>query len=100
NTNTDVPALNASDTYASNYSTRYVISSNYLALNNVTFGYTVPRSLTSKLFLETVRVYFTADGVALWSKREGLDPRQSFTSATTSTYTSIRSISGGIKITF
>lgn len=102
NTNTDVPALNASASgmYASNYSTRYVISSNYLALNNVTFGYTVPRSLTSKLYLETVRVYFTADGVALWSKREGLDPRQSFTSATTSTYTSIRSISGGIKITF
>lgn len=100
NTDTDVPALNANDAYAAANSTRYVVSSNYLALNNVTFGYTIPKELTSKLFLETVRVYFAADGVALWSKREGLDPRQSFTSATTSRYTSIRTISGGIKIAF
>lgn len=100
NTKTDVPALDFGDTYANATSTRWLTSSNYLALNNITFGYTVPRSLTSKIYLENVRVYFAADGVALWSKREGLDPRQSWVSASTSRYTTTRTISGGIKITF
>ena len=100
NTKTDVPRMNHDNTYANATSTRFLTKSDYLALNNITFGYTVPADLTRKLYLENVRVYFAADNVALWSKREGLDPRQSFTSATTARYTPIRTISGGIKITF
>lgn len=100
NTKTDVPRLDYGDDYASSTSTRWICSSNYLALNNITFGYTLPHDLTRKAYLETVRVYFAADNVALWSYRDGLDPRQSFTYATTARYTAIRSISGGLKITF
>ena len=81
-------------------STRFLVSSNYLSLNNITFGYTVPKDLTRKLYLESVRVYFAADNVALWTKREGLDPRQSYVKSTTSLYTPIRTVSGGVKITF
>lgn len=100
NTQTDVPRLDNEDNYANSSSTRWICSSNYLALNNVTLGYTIPADITRKAFLETVRVYFAADNVALWSYRKGLDPRQSFTYATTARYTAIRSISGGVKITF
>lgn len=100
NTKTDVPRLNSSDTYTSSNSTRFLTKSDYLALNNVTVGYTIPADLTRKLQIETVRVYFAADNVAIWTKREGLDPRQSFTSATTALYTPIRTVSGGVKITF
>lgn len=50
--------------------------------------------------LDKVRVYFTADNVALISARKGLDPRQSYISATTALYTPIRTISGGISLTF
>lgn len=100
NTKTDVPRLDYGDVYTNSTSTRWICSSNYLALNNITFGYTLPHELTSKAYLETVRVYFAADNVALWSYRDGLDPRQSFTYATTARYTAIRSISGGLKITF
>lgn len=100
NTKTDVPRMDYGNYYINSSSTRFLTSSDYLALNNVTFGYTIPADLTKKLFLESVRVYFAADNLALWSKRDGLDPRQSYTSATTSRYTAGRSISGGIKITF
>ncbi len=100
NTKTDVPALDYGNTYVNATSTRFLVSSNYLSLNNITFGYTVPKDLTRKLYLESVRVYFAADNVALWTKREGLDPRQSYVKSTTSLYTPIRTVSGGVKITF
>ena len=100
NPNTDVPKLNYNDIYANSNSDRWIISSNYLALNNITFGYTIPSNLTEKLYISNARLFFVADNLALWSKREGLDPRQSFTSATTARYTAIRTISGGISITF
>lgn len=100
NTKTDVPRMDYGNYYINSSSTRFLTSSDYLALNNITFGYTIPADFTKKLFLESVRVYFAADNLALWSKRDGLDPRQSYTSATTSRYTAGRSISGGIKITF
>ncbi len=99
---TDVPRLDASDNYTfSIYNTdRGLISSNYLALNNITLGYTIPAKATKKIGINNLRVYFSADNVALWSARKGLDPRQSFTSATTAIYTTMRCISGGVKIEF
>ena len=102
NPNTDVPRLDASAKYSyySYLCDRGLISSNYLALNNITLGYTIPASFTKKLGIESFRVYGVADNLAIWSARKGLDPRQSFTAATTSTYTALRCISGGVKVVF
>ena len=100
NKNTDIPRVNASDQYASSTSTRFLTSSDYLSINNITVGYTLPKNLTQKFNVSKLRVYFAADNVALLSARKGLDPRQSYTSATTALYTPIRTISGGVNITF
>ncbi len=100
NTITDVPRINANDTYASATSDRFIVSSNYFAINNITLGYTLPNKLTKKWGLETIRFYGSADNLALWAARKGLDPRQSYTTATTSTYTAMRCISGGVKLVF
>lgn len=99
---TDVPrlAVNSSYSAANSTSTRFLISSNYLSLNNVTLGYTFPTKWVQKLGLSSVRVYGSAENVALWSKRKGLDPRQGFTSSDNATYSPIRSIAGGIKVSF
>lgn len=99
---TDVPRLDATDSYTfSRYTTdRGLVSSNYLSLNNITIGYTIPTKVTKKFGVSALRVYFSGDNIALWSARKGLDPRQSFVSATTSTYTAVRCLSGGIKIEF
>nr|QJR98344.1 SusC/RagA family TonB-linked outer membrane protein [uncultured Muribaculaceae bacterium] len=99
---TDVPRLDATDSYTfSSYSTdRGLISSNYLALNNITLGYTIPANVTKKIGINNLRVYVSGDNLALWSARKGLDPRQSFTSATTALYTTMRCVSGGVKIEF
>ena len=102
NTNTNVPRVGSgtADTYASSTSDRFLISSNYLDLTNITLGYTLPKSWLSKLDIAALRIYFAADNVALLSKRKGLDPRQSSTSADATRYSPVRTLSGGIKLTF
>lgn len=97
---TDVPRLNSTDTYASSTSDRWLVSSNYFAINNITLGYTLPKSWMRKLGIESLRIYGAADNLALFTARKGLDPRTSFTTVTTASYTALRSVSGGIKLTF
>lgn len=100
NTKTNVPRLNTADKYSNSQSDRWITSSDYLSLNNIVLGYTLPKNLTDKMTMSRIRVYVAADNIAVFSARQGLDPRQSFTSATTSLYTPIRTISGGVSVTF
>ena len=106
---TDVPRLSASDASYQQDSSRFLVSSDYLSLNNITLGYTIPKRLTSKLGLSHCRVYLTADNVALLSARKGLDPRLGLGlgsstaesgANTTSSYSAMRTITGGISLTF
>ena len=76
-------------------------SASYLNIQNAQLGYTVPSKLTKKFGVNMLRVYVAADNVWYWSKRQGLDPRQSFSGgASTAYYAPIRTISGGINIQF
>lgn len=100
NTNTDVPRVNSNDVYSNYTSDRFLISSDYLSLQNITLGYSLPSRLLDKIKISTLRVYAVADNVWVFAARKGLDPRQSYTTSNTELYTPIRSISGGISITF
>ena len=102
NTETDVPRVNTADQYTTSISDRFLVSSNYLSLQNITLGYTLPSKWTKKLHIEKLRVYAVADNVALCAARQGLDPRQAYgmSAETSSVYSPIRSISGGISVTF
>ncbi len=99
---TNVPMLytQADYQYSNATSDRFLVSSNYLSLNNLTVGYTFPTKWMSKLGLSSLRIYGQAENVALWSKRKGLDPRQGFLSSENYTYSPIRTISGGIRVSF
>ena len=97
---TDVPRLNHSDTYTNSQSDRWLVSSNYLSLNNITFGYTLPKKWMRAIGLNSVRIYGAADNVALFTARQGLDARQATMSSNASRYSALRTISGGIKVTF
>ncbi len=99
---TDVPMLYTTGdyNYSNSLSNRFLISSNYLALNNLTIGYTFPSKWVEKMGLSTLRIYGQAENLALWSKRKGLDPRQGFAGSENYTYSPIRTISGGIRVSF
>lgn len=104
NPNSDIPMLISETPYSGNgnyyYSDRWLVSSNYLSLNNITFGYTLPKKVTAKIGLSDVRIYFAAENVALWSARKGMDPRQSYVYTNVGTYSPLRSLTGGLHLTF
>ena len=100
NPNSNIPRWQYGDEDIST-SNRFLTNASYLSLQNINLGYTLPRSLTEKIKVQKLRVYVSADNVWLWSKRQGLDPRQSFSGATTNAYYSpIRTITGGLTVTF
>ncbi|MDE7388255.1 MAG: TonB-dependent receptor [Muribaculaceae bacterium] len=100
NTKTNVPRICAEDQYTNATSDRFLVSSDFLSLNNITIGYTLPKQWTDRLGIESVRVYGAAENVALWTARKGLDPRQGYVASQNSTYSPIRCISGGLRVIF
>ncbi len=101
NKSSNIPRWQYNDAYMASSSDRWLISSNYLSLNNVTLGYTLPMNLTSKIGISKLRVYVVGDNLWVWSKRQGLDPRQSISGgAGSSYYSAVRTISGGVTLTF
>lgn len=100
NTNTDVPRLSSEDQYTNSSSTRWLTSSNYLSLQNVTIGYTLPKNFVNKLRLQNVRIYASGENLFLWSARKGMDPRQGYVASEGATYKASRCISGGIHVEF
>lgn len=100
NKNTDVPIVDYGGKDAGSSSSRFLVDADYLSINSIILGYTLPKSVTDKLQIGKVRVYGSADNVALFSKRQGLDPRQNFTGATDFIYSPIRRMSVGVKVNF
>ena len=99
NPSSDIPRFCWGDTsYAS---TRFLTNASYLNIENINLGYTIPKKLTKKVGLNSLRVYVTAENVFYWSKRKGFDPRQSFSATTNATrYSPMRTISGGMTVKF
>ena len=101
NPTSNIPLLQYNDSYTNASSDRWLTSASYLCLQNITLGYTLPARWCRALGMEKLRIYATADNVWLWSKRQGLDPRQSISGSVTSAYYApMRTISGGITLTF
>lgn len=60
----------------------WVEKGNYLKLQDLVFGYTLPKSLTQKLNMAKLRFYFTANNVFTITHYSGLDPEIGGTSST------------------
>lgn len=101
NKDSNIPRWQFDDMYSNSTSDRFLTSASYLSLSNINFGYSLPSKVIRPLQLEKVRFYVSCDNVALWSSRRGLDPRQSLSGESSgSYYAPIRTISGGINVTF
>ena len=75
-----VPRLVAygSDGYAATWntqeSTRFLQDGDFLRINNITLGYTLPSKITNKVNIERLRFYVTANNLYTFTSYEGLDP--------------------------
>jgi len=101
NPTSDTPRFFYGDQTSTQTSDRFITDASYLSLENINFGYTLPTKLVRKAYLQKVRVYLACENIWVWSKRQGLDPRQSFTGGSNNTYYApIRTISGGLTVEF
>ena len=108
NKNTDVPRLDGNSLVGQSAVDNYLISSNYFSVNNVTLGYSLPQKWISKIKLAGLRFYFAGENLAVVSARKGVDPRfsmglGSYTSGSglnSGAYSAMRTLTGGITLTF
>ncbi len=76
---TDVPEARFAASNGTRESSRYLSDGSYLRLRNVTFGYNLPKNLTSKLKLERVRLYVTGVNLLTITNYTGWDPEVNYT---------------------
>ncbi len=75
NTNTNQPRMTAKDANANyRFSDRFVQNGDYLRLRNVTLGYTIPKAVTERWKMSTVRAYVSVDNLLTVTGYKGLDP--------------------------
>lgn len=93
--------------------TNYLLNAAYLRLKNLTIGYSLPASWTSRAKIANLRIYFSGENLMEWSAvKRYFDPEtlneNTYTNPTLSpgregnglTYPFQRSFSGGIQLTF
>lgn len=98
NTDSDIPMLSGAQD-SNERSDRFLTKAAYFNLRNITLGYTLPENWSNAIKLSTARVYVTADNVAIFTSRKGLDSRQNISGSTDYNYSAIRSVSFGISLT-
>ena len=95
---TDVPLVEIGGSRVS--TGEELIDASYFAIKNITFGYTLPSSLTKKAGIGACRVFITADNLALFCNMDGMDPQYNFTGTVSYTYSPSRVVAAGIDINF
>lgn len=58
----------------SNASTRFVENGDFISLDNITFGYNLPKSVLEKLKIESVRFFVQAQNMFIITDYKGLNP--------------------------
>jgi len=74
NQDTDIPSFTGSTGYEKVQSSRWLEDGSYVRLKNVTFGYTLPSSLVSKVNLSSCRIYFSGINLLTFTNYSGYDP--------------------------
>lgn len=101
---TDVPRLsngaNGENT-ANSTSTRFLIKSDFLALNNVRLGYTIPNKWIEASGVSNVNLFVSGDNLMLLSKRDGFNPSTAESGASdTYRYSPLSSFTMGVRLEF
>ena len=98
----DVPRLYSNENVqVVSTSTRFLQSSDYLSLNNVRLGYTVPSQFLGKTGFSSVNLWVSGDNLFLLSSREGYNPTTSLTGESGRyTYNPISNYTLGVRVKF
>ena len=84
---------------------QFVEDGSFIRCSDVTLGYTLPKSITKKLYINKVRVYASASNLFILTKYSGYDPEVDVQSGLTPSmdynrYPRARTFSFGLNVTF
>ncbi|WP_439581941.1 SusC/RagA family TonB-linked outer membrane protein [Dyadobacter bucti] len=74
NPNAKLPILDANDAQSGEPSTYFVEDRSYLRFKNIQLGYTLPKSILSKIGTDHLKIYVQAQNLFTFTKYTGLDP--------------------------
>ncbi|MEO7989712.1 MAG: TonB-dependent receptor [Chryseolinea sp.] len=105
NTDTDVKA--AYQDPAITLSDRFIEDASYIRLKNISFGYSIPQSILSRVHVKSLRLYVSAQNYWTHTKYTGFDPETSLNGQALinrgvdyGVYPNNKSVQGGIQLTF
>jgi TonB-linked SusC/RagA family outer membrane protein len=80
----------------------WLMDATYLRLKNLTIGYTIPKSLCSKMLIKSCRIYITGLDILTFDKVSPLDPESgaSLMANGVAPYPKMKNIQGGIDLRF
>ena len=56
---------------------RYIEDASFVRLKTITLGYTLPKSISSKIGTKSLKIYVSAENLITWTKYRGFDPEVS-----------------------
>ncbi|MBX0291842.1 TonB-dependent receptor [Hymenobacter sp. HSC-4F20] len=100
-TSNDVPrAISGDPNNNLRVSTHFIEDGSYVRLKNLTFGYTLPKTVMSRISASQLRVYVTAQNLLTLTKYTGYDPEVSASGVDRGIYPQARVFMGGLNIGF
>ena len=103
NTDAKYPQYVYGDPYhASDASSRFLMSGDFLRLSNVTLGYSLPKNIIKRAYMEKARIYVSADNLYTWTASDfvGYNPETYSTGVIAWQYPGVTTFVAGVQITF
>lgn len=95
---TDVPRVEIGQSYAAN--DRFLIDASYFAIKNITLAYSLPKAWMNKIGIDAIKVFASADNVALFTHLNGMDPQYNFSGGTNYDYSPNKTYTIGLEVNF
>lgn len=100
NTSSSTPRLSTANQNVNSTSDYWLIDMSYFNVRNITARYTLPTDITERIKLSNASVFVTGDNLALFTKRQGYDPRTSLTGSSSNISTPMRTVAVGLNVNF
>ncbi len=98
---TSVPRMDNGRTVDFNAtSSRWLIDASYLNIRTISLSYVLPKTFLSRMKISNSSVFVSAENLAFFSKRKGMNNQQAFSGVTSNAYPPSRVISAGISLNF
>jgi TonB-linked SusC/RagA family outer membrane protein len=98
---TNVPRMDNSKTTAFNAaSSRWLVDASYLSIRNVNISYNFGENVLKSLNIKGLRAYISAENLALFSARKGMNPSQSFNGNVFNDVGFNRTVTLGVNVNF